>query len=331
MKKTNRLREIIRLSVIMLGLMVFGTVFAQKTPNRVLTLKITAPSLKNNMLNDSTTQLNYIYLPPSYYTSKQRYPAVYFLNGFGDPADVIYSFKEPLDELIKQGQIKEYIMVGINGINSLGGSFFVNSPVTGNWEDYVVNDLVSYVDKNYRTIAKASGRGIGGFSMGGFAAINLSFKHPEIFSATFSLSPGLFDPDGLTNAMSSWDRGFLAAYGAAFAPNVQKAAPYADIPKLDGSDADNLIKNHWENGFGNLPEKVSGYLQKEERLKALRIEYGITDNYSWIPDGCVYFSQLLTNANIPHELIKFEGGHFLYESILKKDMFPFFARNLEYN
>lgn len=52
------------------------------------------------------------------------------------------------------------IVVGVNGANSLGGSFYVNSPVTGNWEDYLVNDVITYIDTNYRTLAKSSGRGL---------------------------------------------------------------------------------------------------------------------------------------------------------------------------
>lgn len=330
MKLKYLIRIIILLVVVSFSLASFSSLTAKKAPQRVLFLKVPAPSLQNNLVNEPTVQFNYIYLPPSYYTSKQRYPVVYFMNGFGETADIIFAFKDQLDELIKQKQIKEYIMVGINGINTLGGSFYVNSPVTGNWEDYVVKDVISYIDQKYRTIPKSSARGIAGFSMGGFATINLSFKYPEIFGVAFSLGPGLFNPDGLKKAMETWDPGFLAAYGAAFAPNPQKPAPYADILKLDGSDSDNLIKNKWENGFGNLPEKVSAYLKKDTRLKALRIEYGSGDRYSWIPEGCVYLSGLLTDAGIPHELIKFDGGHFLYESILSKDLFPFFSQNLEF-
>ena len=81
------------------------------------------------------------------------------------------------------------IVVAANGFNAYGGSFYTNSPVTGNWEDFIVRDLVGNIDANYRTIARAESRGIAGHSMGGYGAMMLAMKHPELFSAVYALSP----------------------------------------------------------------------------------------------------------------------------------------------
>lgn len=58
-------------------------------------------------------------------------------------------------------------------------------------------DLVTYVDANYRTLPNAGARGIAGFSMGGFGAIDLAMRHPDVFGAVYALSAGLMAPNGL--------------------------------------------------------------------------------------------------------------------------------------
>jgi pimeloyl-ACP methyl ester carboxylesterase len=69
--------------------------------------------------------------------------------------------------------------------------------VTGNWEDFVVRDVVRYVDDNYKTLPYPQSRGITGYEMGGFGALNLAMLHPDVFSTVYAISPGLFDNQGL--------------------------------------------------------------------------------------------------------------------------------------
>jgi len=173
---------------------------------RLIQTTIPAPSLANNLFDTPTEQPIVVYLPPSYHASEIRYPVVYFLPGFTtDVTEMIdgtfqgLNIQTSMDSLVKTGSIDEMIFVVANGRNFLGGSFYVNSPVTGNWEDFIIKDVVGFVDKNYRTLSTVASRGICGSSMGGFGAINLAMLHPDIFSAAYSLSPGIFDEDGLTN------------------------------------------------------------------------------------------------------------------------------------
>jgi len=65
----------------------------------------------------------------------------------------------------------------------VGNTFYANSPVTGNAEDALVEDLVAHVDETYRTIPEASARGLSGFSMGGSGTINVGLRHPDVFCA----------------------------------------------------------------------------------------------------------------------------------------------------
>lgn len=197
--------KILRYSAVILGLS-FLNLQAQRPAERLIQATIPAPSLADSAFDTPTEQPLIICLPPSYHSSEARYPVVYFLPGFTtDVTEMIdgtfqkLNIGTALDELIAAGKIKEMIFVVANGRNFLGGSFYVNSPVTGNWEDFIVKDVVQYVDRNFRTQAKAESRGISGSSMGGFGAVNLGMRHPDVFGAVYSLSPGLFDEEGLTN------------------------------------------------------------------------------------------------------------------------------------
>lgn len=219
-----------------------------------------APSLSENQINCSTTQPFVAILPAGYNSSTDRYPVIYFLHGFSMGID---SF----DDVFPQVQFPEdMIVVLVNGFTVLGGSFYENSEVTGNWEDYVVNDVVNFVDSEFRTITNASMRGIAGLSMGGYSALNIAMKHPDVFGSVYAISPGLFDEEGLLdsaigdqytiefflklesdlltlendtiahleylsrvdNLLSNDRRRFVLAYGSAFSPNQSKRAPYID-------------------------------------------------------------------------------------------------------
>ncbi|HEY8391229.1 MAG TPA: alpha/beta hydrolase-fold protein [Capillibacterium sp.] len=320
MKKKNLL-----LTVVLI--LCLSQVTALAVENRLITASIPAPSLKNNLVEEPLNQLLVIALPPSYFSSDKSYPVVYFLHGFGESPQSVGLFARIADSLYEENQLNEMIIVGINGTNRLGGSFYVNSPVTGNWEDFVVNDVIGYIEQNYRTIPQSSSRGIAGFSMGGFAAINLAFRHPDVFGVLYSLAPGLFDENGLAQAMTTWDQRFKTAYGAAFSPNPKLPYPHSEIPVLDNSAEDNRIKANWENGFGNLKQKIAAYLSTGTTLKSIRIEVGEYDYYKWIINGCAYFSQLLTAEGIPHELNRFSGSHRLTSTLIENSILPYFSQH----
>ncbi len=83
-----------------------------------------------------------------------------------------------MDEGIAEGRFGELIIVMPDERRTVGGgSYYVNSAVTGNWEDFTTQELVAFVDTNYRTIARASSRGLADHSMGGYGALTLAMKH----------------------------------------------------------------------------------------------------------------------------------------------------------
>jgi len=112
---------------------------------------------------------------------------------------------EKIDDLITSGELAPFIFIQPDGSlhaphkdgaldfkrkPMLKGSFYINSPHTGNYRDYIINDVIEYIDNKYRTISNRQHRAIMGGSMGGYGALNLSIHHPEKFIAAVSLSPG---------------------------------------------------------------------------------------------------------------------------------------------
>lgn len=84
------------------------------------------------------------------------------------------------------------IVVMPDGTSRDGCGQWVDSPVTGHFDQYVVDDVVGFADANHRTIADPKARGVFGFSSGGFGAWNVVSQHPDVFAAMAMLSGGSF-------------------------------------------------------------------------------------------------------------------------------------------
>jgi enterochelin esterase-like enzyme len=137
-----------------------------------------------------------VYLPPSYQdaaTPERRYPTLYLLHGSpGSEYDWIRGGKaaQSADTLIGHGKIPEVIMIfpdgnGRSGETSEWGNSFDQQQLM---ENFVAFDLVHFIDQKYRTIPTPGDRAIGGFSMGGFGAMNIAVHHPAIFGSVIALA-----------------------------------------------------------------------------------------------------------------------------------------------
>lgn len=300
-------------------------------------VRVHAVSLERNLLGDSADKRVLIYLPPDYDTAKKkRYPTIYILHGFSLGSSLLDDWgavtKEWMDKLVAAGQIQGMIAVIPDGQNAYRGGFYTNSEAGGGYEDYVVKDLVAYVDTHYRTIPEAGSRGVGGHSMGGYGAFVLGMKHPDVFSATYSLSPCCMGFVGdLTSSNSAWRETLalktrkdveaavkaekfyvvaLLAMSAAFSPDGNATPLLADEPYLlrDG----NLVPRtgviaKWEEHFPvNLVEK---YRVNLLNLRGIWLDYGTKDEFSHIPIATSDLSSKLAKAGIPHTFEVFEGTH----------------------
>lgn len=132
-------------------------------------------------------------------------PTLYLLHGFNGNHNYykdLFVLKETLDEMISNGEVVPMVVVTPDCNNYFGGSFYTNSPedpdlgisFAGNFEDFVTTELIDYITFNFNIDTASAKRGISGHSMGGYGALTLAMKHPDLYSSVSSMSaPVAFD------------------------------------------------------------------------------------------------------------------------------------------
>ncbi len=163
-----------------------------------------------------------IVLPPDYETSDRRYPVLYLLHGYMQNYTV---WGRNLGAAFYARDIGELIVV----MPDAGNSWYVNyaqseAGQVNNWEDHIIKDVIGHVDENFRTEARRVGRAIGGLSMGGFGAMSLALRHPEMFVSVSSTSGAL-----------SYARDRAADIAAGAPPPARRSAE--DSPEMARADA----------------------------------------------------------------------------------------------
>jgi enterochelin esterase-like enzyme len=157
-----------------------------------------------------------VYLPAGYVGSGERYPVLYLLHGRGDSMSAWTQMKSTLDELIAAEEIPPMIAIMPDAPWSTRASYYVDSAYKGadpgrRVETAFTCDLIRHVDAAYRTVADRSGRGIAGYSMGGYGAMRYSLAHPDLFGAAIVLSPAVYFPkppsDSSTREFGAFGKG----------------------------------------------------------------------------------------------------------------------------
>ena len=147
---------------------------------QVDTIQVFSPSMNKNIKTC-------VIVPDNYKKSKKKFPVVYLLHGYsGNYATWVKSFKEVSQQVDRYG----FIAIGVDGNYS---SWYFDSPIdpTFKYETYIIDELVPFIDKKYKTIASREGRAISGLSMGGHGSLYLSLKHQDVFGAAGSMSGGV--------------------------------------------------------------------------------------------------------------------------------------------
>ena len=306
----------------------------------LLEIQVEGPSLANNLLGFDTTRDVAVYLPPSYGVHpERRYPVVFVLHGITDPISVWttpWSTEEVaygtlpnlMDEGIRQGMLQEMILVMPDARTPFFGCHYANSSVKGNWEDFIVQDLVAFVDAHYRTLDTPEHRGILGHSMGGHGAIRIGMRHPDVFSVVYGLNPSLLGWGGdvaadnpafdilLSEADPSrhFESNFyvpaIIGVSQAFSPNPENPPFFADYPFMKEGEA--IVPNpeahaRWE---ANFPiHMIEAYRRDGMRLRGLRFDSALTDEFSHIPIASRAFSEALTAQGVPHVFELYNGDH----------------------
>jgi enterochelin esterase-like enzyme len=330
-------------------------------------------SLAGNLEGDSPARDVFVYLPPSYATSRnQRYPVVYLLHGYGLTAERWMTFTnlaEAADKTIAAGTIKEMILVSPDAFTKHSGSMYSSSPTTGDWETYIAEDLVSYIDGRYRTIANRMSRGLGGHSMGGYGTIRIGMKRPDVFSSLDVMSacclmqnavPAQGNRGGRAAAPPPDRSGEPAAAGRGQAAggrgdgargagagqgrgrggfgNVQAAlaAAWSPNPKNPPDFFDMPVKDGEPQPLviakwaANAPlAMIDQYVTNLKKYKAITIEVGTQDG---LAASNRQLDQILTDFGVAHTFETYEGDHTnrVVERIETK-VLPFFSRSLSFN
>jgi enterochelin esterase-like enzyme len=325
-------------------------------------ISVHGAALQGNLEGDSPDRDVFIYLPPSYSSNRNhRYPVVYLLHGASITAErwmTRTNMAAAADKDIAAGTMKEMILVIPDAFTKYNGSMYSASITTGDWESYIADDLVAYVDSHYRTIPNRLSRGLGGHSMGGYGTIRIGMKRPDVFGSLYMMSACcLLDfpfaagnrggargqaPEGAFGAAQG-DRGAGTGPGrgrgfdfgdgpaqlaAAFSANPKNPPNYFDTPFKDG-EPQPLILAKWA---ANSPlAMIDQYVTNLKKYHAIISEVGLQDTGPGILATNKQMDQILTDFGVTHAFETYEGDHNnrIPERIEQK-VLPFFSSQLSF-
>src|SRR6185369_9609301 len=202
---------------------------------------------------------------------------------------------ESSDKLAAAQGFSSAIVVTPNAFTLHKGSMYSNSPTTGDWERFIAEDLVAYIDGHYRTLANRMSRGLAGHSMGGYGALRIGMKRPDVFFSLYLMSSCCLganrnpNPQSMAAAEAIKTReqaeeaakapGFgvsvTLASAAAWSPNPANAPLFFDLPVKDGKVRPDIVAK-W---VANAPlEMIDKYADNLKKYYAIGIEVGTKDS-----------------------------------------------------
>ena len=296
--------------------------------------------LKSNPLQDPHVRDLAVYLPPGYSGSNSKgYPAVFCLIGYGGTGRMFLNvdpFMEGIDErmnrLVDEGKCGPMILVLVDCFTKFGGNQYINSSATGMYEDYLVKEIVPFVERTYNV----SGNAAMGHSSGGYGALSLGMRHPRVFQAVASHAgdsafeycylpdfpkalavfrkaggPKKWFEEFLQKQNKYQDEDDLAALNilgmaAHYSPNV-KSDLGVDFPfDLETGE---LRQQIWDRWLSFDPVRmIESYRESLAKLKLIYLDCGIRDEFNMIW-GCRTIHSKLTGMGIEHRYEEFDGGH----------------------
>jgi putative tributyrin esterase len=229
-----------------------------------------------------------LYLPPSYSNSPaKKYPVLYFLHGLNENetrwatrgmGDVM------LDRMVAEGKIGEFIVAIPFGAIS----FYTNTrDGSQKWEDMIVTEFIPMIESTHRVNASRATRGISGISMGGYGALKLAMKHPDLFGSISAHSAVLIQD--------------LAAVQSIPGRPGRMQQMTALFDRIYGINQD---LTYWE---ANNPMTLAKDRSKWTGMK-IYFDCGTEDEYGFFV-GTKQLDDLLTKASYPHEAHLYPGNH----------------------
>jgi enterochelin esterase-like enzyme len=340
-----------RLSTLLLLAFLAAPLLAQPK-GKVERVPVRGLSLEGALSGDSPVRDVAVYLPPSYQAEpNRRYPVVYFLHGFTDSPSKWMGFEEHwitlpdvIDKTLAGGGAKETIVVMPDAHTRFYGSMYSSSVTVGDWEAYVAKELVAYVDSHYRTLPRRASRGLAGHSMGGYGAMRIGMRNPDVFSSVYLLSACCMDPpsgsERLTRMAAAAEQvktdeeiaaggffmKFLFAGAAAWSPNPQNPPFYVDLPTRNGEPSPEVAARWSANAILAL---VHQSVPNIKRLQALAFDAG--DKDTGIAKASTELDGVLDAYGIDHFFEIYEGDHLnRIADRIEQHALPFFTKNLRF-
>ena len=308
---------------------------------RVAVLDHASDVLRGNALGDPHEREVCCYLPPGYDGGDARYPVIYFLSGFTGTGRMhlnfdpwVESIDRRLDRLIGAGSMPPVICVLPDCFTRLGGSQYINSTATGRYEDYLVGEIVPFVDAQLRTLASRDHRGVTGKSSGGYGAMVLAMRHADVFGAMGSHAGDAYFaycylPDFVKFALGISKHGGvekfvrhfdslpkktkealevmnILAMSACYSPNP--AAPMGiDLPVvLPSGEIRGEVWNRWvENDPVHMAKAHADALRS---LRRIYLDAGLRDEWN-LQMGARIFCSRLDSLGVAYVYEEFDDGH----------------------
>ena len=222
-----------------------------------------------------------VVLPASFDADKTKhFPILYALHGLGDNEQffVHSGLWNLIEDLRERGELRDFLIATPAG----GASFYINSKDGKvRYEDFLLQEFFPFIEKRYRAAPGRANRAISGVSMGGYGALHLAFRHPELFSSVSAHSAALIEK--LPN--------FL---GAPQSPRSRVLGGVFGLPP--------------DSAFWNANSPLT--LARSANLSALKIYFdcGDQDDYGF-ETGASALDKILTSRKIPHEFHLYPGRH----------------------
>lgn len=307
-------------------------------------IKIHGKSLEGNLEGDAVDRDVFVFLPPSYSKDKhRRYPVVYALHGYSIGADQwTHEIHVPqtIEGAFAQGA-KEMIVVLPDSKTMHNGSMYSVSVTTGDFENFIARDVVSYIDAHYRTLPHRLSRGLVGHSMGGYGAARIGMKHSDVFGSLYIMSPccmsarkpDIFNPDVETKLesvkteadsakLSFFERAQLAS-AAAWSPDPKNPPLYLDLPYKNGEVQPDILAK-WA---ANAPLAfIDQYVGNLRQYRAIGIDVGEQDGLRF---DTIKLHDVLDMYGIPNSFEIYPGTHTsAVADRFQNHVMPFFSKNL---
>ncbi|QIS13834.1 alpha/beta hydrolase [Nocardia arthritidis] len=304
--------------------------------------------LRGNPLGDPHERPLWVYLPPGYDAREtERYPVVYVIQGYSGRLPMWgyrHPFKSPFVELVDRmfaaEEAPQAIVVYVDAWTKYGGSQFVDSPGTGRYHSYLCEEIVPWVDRNYRTIADREYRAIQGKSSGGFGAMITPMLRPDLF-ANFATHAGdaLYEYSYImefgkgVRRLREYD-GDIWAFWRDFSERMARGGPLKDtdsllamllglsacysagedgVPELPFDPVTGVLREiPWQRWLDWDPVRmVPKYAEAMRSMRAIWIDGGTRDE--WFLDiGAQAFRDALRANGVADDIIHFEhfdDGH----------------------